>query len=203
MILMRGPERARLVATAAGARAPTLRAWLVEVLEDMIGDATKPPMRVRAVEAGELEWVRRLNNGAVPAVGVLEPEEVAWLHSNADYFRAVEVDSGQRAGFLIGLLPGRPYGSPNYQWFEERKEAFGYVDRIIAEPAYRGRGIGRLLYDDFATLARGAGMERLVCEVNTRPRNEGSLRFHDRLGFRAVGTAVVGEKEVRMLELPL
>jgi hypothetical protein len=27
----------------------------------------------------------------------------------------------------------------------------------------------------------------LTCEVNLRPPNEGSLRFHRRLGFREVG----------------
>ncbi len=45
----------------------------------------------------------------------------------------------------------------------------------------------------------------LTCEVNVRPRNEPSLRFHHSIGFREVGQQDTdgGNKTVSLLELPL
>ncbi|NNE42793.1 MAG: GNAT family N-acetyltransferase, partial [Gemmatimonadetes bacterium] len=48
----------------------------------------------------------------------------------------------------------------------------------------------------------GGRAPMITCEVNTRPRNDGSLRFHARLGFREVGTQETegGAKAVSLLE---
>ena len=48
-------------------------------------------------------------------------------------------------------------------------------------------------------------MPVLLCEVNVKPRNEGSLRFHHRLGFREVGQQDTegGAKRVSMLAKPI
>ena len=35
-----------------------------------------------------------------------------------DYFKLVKHDN-QFIGFMIGLLPNRPYNSVNYKWFEK------------------------------------------------------------------------------------
>lgn len=49
---------------------------------------------------------------------------------------------------------------------------------------YRGRGIGSHLYEEVERRTRAAWF---TLEVNLRPRNDGSLRFHARKGLVEVG----------------
>jgi predicted GNAT superfamily acetyltransferase len=41
-----------------------------------------------------------------------------------------------------------------------------------------------------------AGHERVVCEVNTEPPNEDSMRMHSGMGFAVVGADDLGTKRV-------
>ena len=59
------------------------------------------------------------------------------------------------------------------------------MDRIALSPAVRGQGLGPKLYDEASQLY--ADRDVIVCEVNTKPDNPGSHRFHQRLGFVRVG----------------
>jgi hypothetical protein len=108
-------------------------------------------------------------------------------------------ESGRVVGFLVGLEgPGLDYASLNYRWFGERYERFLYVDRVVVDPAGQGRGLGRSLYEAF--VERAEGHTALCAEVNIRPRNDGSLAFHDAFGFAPVGEqdTEAGSKRVRM-----
>ncbi|HSH41227.1 MAG TPA: GNAT family N-acetyltransferase, partial [Arenicellales bacterium] len=51
---------------------------------------------------------------------------------------------------------------------------------------HRRAGFGQALYADLLAWAEGR-TPRLACEVNTRPANEPSMRFHRQLGFEPVG----------------
>ena len=88
---------------------------------------------------------------------------------------------------LVAVGPGAVYQSVNYRWFGARYPAFLYVDRVVVGPGTRSAGIGASLYADLETAARAAGVPLLACEVNIRPSNDRSRRFHERLGFRGVG----------------
>jgi uncharacterized protein len=69
---------------------------------------------------------------------------------------------------------------------------------------FRRFGVGRALYAEL--VRRFTGIRPVIlCEVNVRPRNEVSLRFHDGLGFREVGRQDTdgGAKTVSLLELAL
>ena len=48
-------------------------------------------------------------------------------------------------------------------------------------PEHRGGGLGRRLYERFFEDARAAGRTRVTCV--TSPANEGSVAFHEALGF--------------------
>lgn len=97
------------------------------------------------------------------------------------------------------------YDSPNYLWFRERYPRFVYVDRIVVDPAMRKRGLANHLYDDLFRMAKDAGHDRIVCEVNTDPPNPASDAFHAALGFVEVGHASIhgGTKTVRYLSRSL
>lgn len=155
---------------------------------------------MRNVEAADLDEVLALNNAAVPAVNQLTLAELTWFAEAAVVFGIADGAEGVD-GFLIGLGPGVDYDSHNYRWFSERYDAFVYVDRIVISPTAWGQGLARSFYDDFCRLGRIDGATHLLAEVNTFPRNERSLVFHERYGFETLAErgAPDGSKQVAML----
>ncbi|MBO0905354.1 GNAT family N-acetyltransferase [Jiella sp. MQZ13P-4] len=120
--------------------------------------------------------------------------------------RAFLARQTQDAGaFVVAFDETGDYDSPNFLWFRARYERFVYVDRVVVAPQARGRGLARALYDSVLAAAMAADAGRIVCEINLDPPNPGSLRFHERLGFRKVGEARLagGEKTVGYYELSL
>ncbi len=160
-------------------------------------------LRIRPLEAADHGWALALNNEAVPHVSALDAESLAALLDMAALAAAAEAD-GAPAGLLVALLPGTAYGSENYRWFCDRYPSFVYIDRVVADPAWRGRGVGRALYDHAVSFARGR-TPLLACEVNESPPNPASLRFHERFGFRPLGRQRTegGAKSVVLLGLDL
>ena len=57
----------------------------------------------------------------------------------------------------------------------------GYIHFVGVSPEHRGGGLGRRLYERFFEDARAAGRTRVTCV--TSPVNEGSVAFHEALGF--------------------
>jgi ribosomal protein S18 acetylase RimI-like enzyme len=84
------------------------------------------------------------------------------------------------AGNEIVLLDGKPIGRI---WLYQGAEEHHLVD-ISLMTEFRNRGIGSALLAEAIAAARTAG-ERLCCSVAAT--NEGSLRFHQRLGFQIAG----------------
>ena len=160
----------------------------------------EPETRItlRRVREADLDRVLRLNEGAVPAVNSVDLAQMRWFADNAAYF-GVAVRDGDVVGFLVGLRPGPSYASPNYRWFCDRYDEFGYVDRVAVAANARRLGLATRLYQDFeASLPPGVGV--LACEVNIEPPNESSLRFHEEYGFRTVGTQAL-EKDGKTVAL--
>ncbi|HUW02260.1 MAG TPA: GNAT family N-acetyltransferase [Acidimicrobiales bacterium] len=150
---------------------------------------------IRSAGVGDRPVVLTLNEAAVPAVTPMSADDFGFYSAVAERF----VVAADVSGFLILIGPGvDDYGSPNYRWFSERYDDFCYVDRIVVAQQHRGSGLGRNLYEFAIEIA---GDRPLLAEVNTRPRNEVSLAFHDALGFAQVGVQEVegGSKEVAML----
>ena len=154
---------------------------------------------IRDVTEQDLDAVLSLNQSEVPHVGSVDIERMHWFAANAHYFR-VAVEADRIAAYLIGLRPGSSYASPNYLWFCNRYRDFAYVDRVAVAEFARRLGLASRLYDDFAASVP-ATVENMTCEVNLRPPNESSMRFHLQLGFLQVGSQSTegGSKEVAML----
>ncbi|MDF1791190.1 MAG: GNAT family N-acetyltransferase [Thalassobaculaceae bacterium] len=157
---------------------------------------------IRDAETGDYEALVELNNAAVPAVNALTVDDFAGFAGMADLFRVIG-PRGAAEAVLIALQPGKPYDSRNYRWFEREYDSFLYVDRVVVSEHRRGAGLGAALYEDFAAAGRRLGVGRLTCEVNLDPPNPGSLRFHERRGFRAVGTQEAGGKQVQLMSREL
>lgn len=147
--------------------------------------------------------VLQLNEQFVHYLSPLDADSLAELAQMSDYFRVVELQD-EVVAFLIALFPGANYDSPNYRWFDGQGADFAYIDRIVVSDKARGLSLGTRLYDDLGAYARSQGINRLTCEYNIRPMNEGSARFHERYGFVEVGQQqLAGGKVVSLQTCPL
>jgi GNAT superfamily N-acetyltransferase len=77
---------------------------------------------------------------------------------------------GRLVGFLLGFIV-----------FKAPKT--GYIHLVGIHPDYRRQGVGRLLYETFTERCAGLGCLRMKAITTTG--NEGSIRFHQALGFAA------------------
>ena len=138
-----------------------------------------------------------LNNAHAQATSFLTPEKWDTLLTMA--FAAVCADKD--AAMLIAFDQDADYDNDNFRWFGNRYARFVYVDRIIVSEGSRGKGMADQLYRRLFGMARNAGHEHVVCEVNIVPPNPGSDVFHRKMGFTEVGRAVLEgrNKTVRYL----
>jgi predicted GNAT superfamily acetyltransferase len=156
-------------------------------------------MQISQIEQNDFDEVLVLNTESVPHVNLIGRDELQWFSENAAFTKLAKIDN-RLAGFLIGLRPGTAYASPNYRWFCDNYDDFAYVDRVAVAEWARRQGIAESLYAAFGQSQSGASL--MTCEVNIRPPNEGSMIFHERMGFRRVGSQETdgGKKEVALME---
>lgn len=142
---------------------------------------------IRNAREADFGRILELNEGSVRFLSPLDDEGLRRLHGQAACSTVVELD-GRVVAFLLAFREGAPYGSPNYRWFSERYERFLYIDRVVVDEGCRGKGIGAALYDDIIARAASQGIGVLACEFDLSPPNPASACFHERYGFREVGT---------------
>ena len=156
-------------------------------------------MQILEIEPNDYDSVLALNKESVPHVNLIDASELEWFAENAASALVAKSDD-RLAGFLIGLRPGAQYSSPNYQWFCDNYDDFAYIDRVVVSPWARRQGVADALYAAFSSAQSDAPV--MTCEVNIRPSNDGSMLFHERLGFRQVSSQEIdgGQKEVALME---
>lgn len=133
-----------------------------------------------------LETLYSLNQENTPEVGYLsEIDELSKLiEMSALNFYVLEDE--EIIGFVVCFREGSSYKSLNYKFFNDNKNKFLYIDRVVIKDGHRRKGAGTILYSHLHTLADQQGMP-VCCEVNTIPRNSISLDFHKKNGFIEVG----------------
>ena len=146
---------------------------------------------IRNTVAADFPGVLALNAESVHFLSPLDETRLRRLHLHAAYHRVVEIE-GRVAAFLLAFREGADYDSPNYGWFGRHYPAFLYIDRVVVARAAQGQGLGAKLYDDVLAFAARSGVARLTCEFDLDPPNPPSARFHQRYGFREVGTQWLG-----------
>jgi predicted GNAT superfamily acetyltransferase len=143
--------------------------------------------RVRDIADADTAAILAMNLESEAVLSPMDAARYAHLHAQAAYARVVE-DDGAVVAFLLAFRERADYDSVNYRWFDQRFDAFLYVDRVVVARSHQGRGLGALLYDDLFALAWETGVPRVTCEFDIEPPNEASRRFHARYGFAEVGT---------------
>ena len=146
---------------------------------------------IRDATPGDFPAILALNAESVHFLSPLGAARLQRLHAQAAYHRVVEHED-KVAAFLLAFREGADYDSPNYRWFARRYPKFLYIDRIVVAASARGLGFGAQLYDDILAFAAATHAERLTAEFDVEPPNPVSAAFHQRYGFREVGTQWLG-----------
>ena len=138
---------------------------------------------IRAATEGDLPGILRIYNDAI-ANSVATWDEAPWtMDQRRDWFAHHDESQpvliagceGQVAGFAYLTLMSAKSG-----W------RFTREDTIYIDPAFQGRGIGRVLLSVLLDRARDLGLRLIVASITST--NEASLRLHGSLGFEVVGT---------------
>jgi hypothetical protein len=143
------------------------------------GVVTNADVIVRDMTLDDLNVVHAINEENVPAVGQETFEDLRAIFDVCSINLVAEID-GRVRGFCMVMPPGTDYSSPNYLYFCERHADFVYLDRVAITADAQGRGIGPMLYRE---VERRSTAPWFALEVNVKPPNEGSMRFHAREGF--------------------
>ena len=91
-----------------------------------------------------------------------------FIHFEGTSFVA-EDTSGELLGFVCGFL-------------SQTADDEAYIHFVGVTPEDRGDGLGRALYERFFEAARASGRTSVRCV--TSPVNQGSLAFHEAMGFQ-------------------
>ena len=91
-----------------------------------------------------------------------------FIHFEGTSFVAEDPD-GELLGFVCGFL-------------SQTADDEAYIHFIGVTPEDRGDGLGRALYERFFEEARANGRTSVRCV--TSPVNQGSLAFHEAMGFQ-------------------
>tara|TARA_B100000029_G_scaffold508167_1_gene594402 strand:- start:2381 stop:2866 length:486 start_codon:yes stop_codon:yes gene_type:complete len=158
---------------------------------------------IKLITTETIETLVCLNNKFVPAVNRLKPSDLRHIVTQAKYGLCLTVE-GNVAGFILALEPGANYQSQNYQWFEKRYSEYLYIDRIVIDKKYQSCGYGQLLYNRLKDMNK-SNICRFTCEINIKPKNPRSLKFHCDYGFNPVGSQLIdnAKKQVLLMELLL
>ena len=135
-------------------------------------------MEIRALQISDSSLIWEINEQGLPGTGKVSEQEIVDLLE----FSSLSIglfDNNSLLGFVICLPPKTAYGSLNYLWFNERYDDFLYVDRIAVSTANRNQKIGSKLYQAVIDTASKLGVP-IAAEVNLRPPNPDSVRFHQR-----------------------
>jgi L-amino acid N-acyltransferase YncA len=157
---------------------------------------TKPAARIRPAGEADVAGIAAIYDEQV-RTGIstfdLEPPPASyWSHRLAseepgDHFLVADVD-----GAVVGFAYAGSYRPrPGYRLTRETS--------VYLDPAFRGRGLGRRLYDDLLPLLAADGMHVALALVALP--NPASVALHEACGFTHLGTMrEVGHKFERWID---
>jgi len=83
------------------------------------------------------------------------------------------------------MFENSKYQSENYLYFSGQLSQFIYIDRIAIDHSFRRAGLATSFYNE---LTKISGQRSVICcEVNSKPLNEPSIRFHKKNEFKECG----------------
>jgi phosphinothricin acetyltransferase len=156
-------------------------------------------MPIRDAETGDLPQILAIYNEVIATSTAVYSTEPSTLAERGDWF-----EQRRRRGFPV-LAASEGDRVLGFSSFGEFRGAFSGYRHSVEHSVHvraeaRGAGIGRQLVAALFPLAAALGKHVMIGAVDAA--NEGSLRFHQRLGFERVGHfREVGRKFDRWLDL--
>ena len=133
-----------------------------------------------------LDLIYALNQKNTPEVGSLTNEDHLKKLLSQSNILLCAFNQSSLIGFMVCMYEGSRYQSENYLFFSSQLSQFIYIDRIAVDLPFRQKGLGTQFYNE---LARIRGERSVICcEVNSKPLNEPSIRFHKKNEFEECGT---------------
>jgi predicted GNAT superfamily acetyltransferase len=143
--------------------------------------------KIRNAIGNDFKRIVELNEIEKQQTSQMSLQRFMMLEQISDYCKVVIVEN-EVAGFLLAFRQGAAYESENFEWFSARVSDFIYVDRIVVSAKHSGQGLGSKLYEDLFEFATTQEVKTIVCEYNIVPPNLASLHFHEKFGFKELGT---------------
>jgi predicted GNAT superfamily acetyltransferase len=153
----------------------------------------------RSLPSNTLENLYKLNQENTPEVGSIRSYESFTSLLDISSINLLIEYKKQSIGFVICFRENLEYESLNYKFFNETKQKFLYIDRVVIQSDYRRMGFGTRVYKYIDEVAAKESLQ-ICCEVNLIPLNQISLNFHAKNGFTKVGERDFKDHSVRYLQ---
>ena len=130
-----------------------------------------------------IEQIYILNQDLTPMVGSLDNsnELKGLIDMSSDSFYLEK--KSELVGFIVCFRENSIYKSQNYIHFNKKYRRFLYIDRVGIKKKHDNKGIGTYLYEHIFNISDENELP-ICAEVNIEPKNEISLRFHQKMGFK-------------------
>lgn len=153
----------------------------------------------KSLSSKTLENLYLLNQENTPEVGSIRSYESFTSLLDISSINLLIEYKKQSIGFVICFRENSEYESLNYKFFNEIKQKFLYIDRVVIQSDYRRMGFGTRVYKYIDEVAAKESLQ-ICCEVNLIPLNQISLNFHAKNGFTKVGERDFKDHSVRYLQ---
>ncbi len=157
-------------------------------------------IKFRAPTPEDTATIVALNEAVVAVTSPMDEARFQYLLELSDFCIVAE-EEGAVIGFVLAMQNGAAYENANFEWFSERLNKFVYIDRIVIGEDGRGKGLGKLLYDQVSAAAKKDGRLVMAAEMDLVPPNEGSLSFHKKNGFLALGERTYDSGKVVSMQI--
>jgi len=108
---------------------------------------------------------------------VLKVEEVSFVTPWSRAAFAAEIGDNDLACYLVSEVEGQVVGYAGMWLILDE----AHVTNVAMLPAFRGRGLGRMLMNSLCEVAKAMGAGRMTLEV--RPSNIAAQRLYGKMGF--------------------
>ena len=152
----------------------------------------------RILSSKTLKNLYSLNQENTPEVGSIRSVDSFASLLNKSSINLLIKYKKEPIGFIICFRENSEYESLNYKYFDQNKEKFLYIDRVLIKSNYRRMGLGTRVYKYLDEIA-AKELLPICCEVNSIPLNQISLNFHAKNGFMEVGERDFKDHSVKYL----
>ena len=152
----------------------------------------------KSLSSSTLENLYSLNQENTPEVGSIESIKYFVSLLSKSTINLLIKHKNQPIGFIVCFRENSEYQSLNYKYFDQKKEKFLYIDRVVIKSHYRRMGLGTKVYNYIDEVAAKEKLP-ICCEVNSIPLNQISLDFHAKNGFIEVGGRDFKDHSVKYL----